>query len=130
MHFFSKVFGEKMLHNYIDGSTDPYNWLKLVNCARHKAEQNMILFQNKEQIFYELCRDVKPGEELLVWYGPGYEKYLELPVTFKEPPVVIEEPKTASKGSTSTEDMKGNFYQRVSFKVQMKCFLLLNLKEQ
>ena len=66
-------------------------------------------------IFPLKCQNISKRLKLNRPHGPGYEKYLELLVTFNEPLVVIEEPKTVSKGSKSTEDIKGNFYQRVSF---------------
>ena len=28
-------------------------------------------------------RDITPGEELLVWYGNSYERYMDLPICFK-----------------------------------------------
>ena len=68
---------------FIDGTSDPKNWMKAINCARYKKEQNLIVLQVEEQIYYETMRDITPGEELLVWYGNDYERYMDLPIGYK-----------------------------------------------
>lgn len=83
-----EVFGDEGLSYYIDGQTDPENWMKFVNCARHSEEQNMVLIQEGDQLFYECCKDVPVGEELLIWYGGCYTLSMGVPVNisaaFKE----------------------------------------------
>ena len=56
--------------------------MKFVNCARHPGEQNLVLVQDGDQIFYECCRDISLGEELLVWYGDCYVLAMGIPVGF------------------------------------------------
>ncbi|XP_014789468.1 zinc finger protein 391, partial [Octopus bimaculoides] len=52
------------------------NWLRYVNCARTEEEQNLTAFQYNDNIYYRTLRNIVPGEELLVWYGEEYAKYL------------------------------------------------------
>ena len=49
---------------------------RYVNCARDDEEQNLVAFQYHRQIFYRTCRVVRPGCELLVWYGDEYGQEL------------------------------------------------------
>ena len=41
-----------------------------------------ILFQDSE-IFYEVCKDIHQGTELLVWYGDSYLQFMGIPVALK-----------------------------------------------
>ncbi|KAB0353708.1 hypothetical protein FD755_023594, partial [Muntiacus reevesi] len=60
-------------YEYVDGKdTSCANWMRYVNCARDDEEQNLVAFQYHGQIFYRTCRVVRPGCELLVWYGDEY----------------------------------------------------------
>ena len=54
--------------------------MKFVNCARHSEEQNMALVQDGDQLYYECCKDICAGEELLVWYGSCYALSMGIPV--------------------------------------------------
>lgn len=49
---------------------------RYVNCARHDKEQNLVAFQYRRQIFYRTCQVIRPGCELLVWYGDEYAQKL------------------------------------------------------
>ena len=57
--------------------------MKYVNCARHDGEQNLVLVQEDGEVFYEVCKEVPEGCELLVWYGDTYLKYMGIPITMK-----------------------------------------------
>uniref|UniRef100_A0A8C6FW23 Histone-lysine N-methyltransferase PRDM9 n=1 Tax=Moschus moschiferus TaxID=68415 RepID=A0A8C6FW23_MOSMO len=60
-------------YEYVDGKdTSLANWMRYVNCARDDEEQNLVAFQYHGQIFYRTCQVVRPGCELLVWYGDEY----------------------------------------------------------
>ncbi|KAM5195900.1 histone-lysine N-methyltransferase PRDM7-like [Hipposideros larvatus] len=60
-------------YEYVDGTDKSQaNWMRYVNCARHDEEQNLVAFQYHRQIFYRTCQVVRPGCELLVWYGDEY----------------------------------------------------------
>ena len=61
----------------LDGQKEKYsNWMRFVNTARNSSEQNLKAIHLDEKIFYETCKDIKNGEELLVWYGKEYAKEL------------------------------------------------------
>ncbi|XP_058954897.1 PR domain zinc finger protein 14-like [Pocillopora verrucosa] len=81
--FMWEVFSDRGLSHYIDGKNERENWMKFVNCARHDGEQNLVLVQDGDQIFYECCRDISMGEELLVWYGDCYFQTMGIPVGLK-----------------------------------------------
>lgn len=57
--------------------------MKFVKCARHEGEQNLILVQEGNDLFYEVSKDIYEGSELLIWYGDRYLKYMGIPITMK-----------------------------------------------
>ena len=59
--------------------------MSLVKCARFPEEQNLTAVQVQGQIFYEACKEISPGQELLVWYGDCYTQFLGIPLTLKGP---------------------------------------------
>ncbi|XP_074162925.1 histone-lysine N-methyltransferase PRDM9-like isoform X2 [Sminthopsis crassicaudata] len=64
-------------YEYVDGKEESCsNWMRYVNCAREEEEQNLVAFQYQRQIFYRTCRVIRPGCELLVWYGDEYGREL------------------------------------------------------
>ncbi|XP_021513083.2 histone-lysine N-methyltransferase PRDM9 [Meriones unguiculatus] len=64
-------------YEYVDGKDESQaNWMRYVNCARNDDEQNLVAFQYHRQIFYRTCRVIRPGCELLVWYGDEYGQEL------------------------------------------------------
>nr|CDS28688.2 histone lysine N methyltransferase PRDM9 [Hymenolepis microstoma] len=63
------------------------NWLRVglhmpkvnvqyVNCARHDEEQNLVTIQYRGKIYYRACQTIKPGYELLTYYGDKFAKEL------------------------------------------------------
>uniref|UniRef100_A0A3P8ZNS4 PR domain containing 14 n=2 Tax=Esox lucius TaxID=8010 RepID=A0A3P8ZNS4_ESOLU len=79
-----EVFENGRLSHFVDGRGSSGNWMALVKCARFPEEQNLIAVQSKGQIFYEACKEVRPGQELLVWYGDCYVQFLGIPLTLKD----------------------------------------------
>ncbi|KAK2490660.1 hypothetical protein MC885_017169, partial [Smutsia gigantea] len=64
-------------YEYVDGKDKSWaNWMRYVNCARDDNEQNLVAFQYHRQIFYRTCQVIRPGCELLVWYGDEYGQEL------------------------------------------------------
>ncbi|XP_049634404.1 histone-lysine N-methyltransferase PRDM9-like [Suncus etruscus] len=64
---------------YVDGTDESLaNWMRSVKCARDDEEQNLLAFQYRRQIFYPTCHIIKPGCELLVWYGDEYGQELSI----------------------------------------------------
>jgi len=58
---------------YIDGKEEKHaNWMRFVNCARDDEEQNLAAFQYKDNIYYSACQEIRPGTELLTWYGTEF----------------------------------------------------------
>lgn len=58
--------------------------MSYVNCARYTAEQNIIVVQENDCIYYEVFKDIPMGSELLVWYSDVYIQFMGIPVTMKE----------------------------------------------
>jgi hypothetical protein len=52
------------------------NWMRFVNCPRHKVEENLVAFQWRGKIFYMTVRDIPADRELLVYYGDDYAETL------------------------------------------------------
>ena len=62
---------------YIDGEDlSKANWLRFVNCARNEDEQNLVSFQYRGRIYYRSYKPIRPGNELLVYYGDQYARQL------------------------------------------------------
>ena len=58
--------------------------MSFVKCARHKKEQNMVVFQYHGCIYYRTTREIRTGSELLVWYDTKYTQLLGLPLAWNE----------------------------------------------
>ncbi|XP_033932760.1 PR domain zinc finger protein 14 [Pseudochaenichthys georgianus] len=80
-----EVFENGRLSHFVDGRGGSGNWMSLVKCARFPEEQNLTAVQIQGQIFYEACKEIRPGQELLVWYGDCYMQFLGIPLTLKDP---------------------------------------------
>ncbi|KAM9330085.1 PR domain zinc finger protein 8 [Gastrophryne carolinensis] len=52
-----------------NGSSEGLMWLRLVQSARNKDEQNLEAYIKNGQLFYRSLRRIAKDEELLVWYG-------------------------------------------------------------
>ncbi|XP_062935145.1 PR domain zinc finger protein 14 [Cynocephalus volans] len=78
-----EIFEDGHLSHFIDGKGDTGNWMSYVNCARFPKEQNLVAVQCQGQIFYESCKEIHQNQELLVWYGDCYEKFLDIPVSLQ-----------------------------------------------
>ena len=82
-----KVFTpDGKLDHFIDGRGEHENWMKFVNCARQNDEQNLVLVQDGDQVYYESSREILRGEELLVWYGNRYHMFMGIPTGIKTLP--------------------------------------------
>nr|XP_008106773.1 PREDICTED: PR domain zinc finger protein 14 [Anolis carolinensis] len=78
-----EIFEDGRLSHFIDGKGASGNWMALVNCARFPEEQNLVAVQCQSKIYYESCKTIPPGQELLVWYGDGYLQFLGIPLSLK-----------------------------------------------
>ncbi|XP_074651554.1 PR domain zinc finger protein 14-like [Tubulanus polymorphus] len=82
--FMWEIFEDGRLSYFVDGRGTAGNWMSYVNCARYSLEQNLTAIQNGKEIYYEVCKDVAPGSEFLVWYGESYLQFMGIPVALKE----------------------------------------------
>lgn len=53
-------------------------WLRLVQSARDREEQNLEAYIKNGQLFYRSLRRIAKDEELLVWYGKELTELLLL----------------------------------------------------
>uniref|UniRef100_A0A3Q2HU68 PR/SET domain 14 n=1 Tax=Equus caballus TaxID=9796 RepID=A0A3Q2HU68_HORSE len=95
-----EIFEDGHLSHFIDGKGSAGNWMSYVNCARFPKEQNLVAVQCQGQIFYESCKEIHQNQELLVWYGDCYEKFLDIPVSLQ----VTEKGKQASEPSEESAE--------------------------
>uniref|UniRef100_A0A7M5V2D1 Uncharacterized protein n=2 Tax=Clytia hemisphaerica TaxID=252671 RepID=A0A7M5V2D1_9CNID len=72
-----EIMKEGRVVYYVNGKDEKYgNWLRYINCSRTEAEQNLVAFQYHGQIYYRAYKEIKIGDEFLVWYGDEYARDL------------------------------------------------------
>uniref|UniRef100_W5MK31 PR domain zinc finger protein 8 n=1 Tax=Lepisosteus oculatus TaxID=7918 RepID=W5MK31_LEPOC len=64
-----------------NSSSEGLMWLRLVQSARNKEEQNLEAYVKNGQLFYRSLRRIEKDEELLVWYGKDLIELLLLSST-------------------------------------------------
>ncbi|VEN42218.1 unnamed protein product [Callosobruchus maculatus] len=71
-----KIFpnSEEDLEEYYLDTSDEYecSWMIFVRSATSFEEQNLISYQESDDLYYVAIRDINVGEELKVWYAPYY----------------------------------------------------------
>ncbi|CAD7691954.1 unnamed protein product [Nyctereutes procyonoides] len=95
-----EIFEDGHLSHFTDGKGNAGNWMSFVNCAHFPKEQNLVAVQCQGQIFYESCKEICQNQELLVWYGDCYEKFLDIPVSLQ----VTEQGKQAPRSSEESAE--------------------------
>ena len=58
------------------------HWL-ICEFQNHTSKLTFIL-QVEGDVYYEVCKDIPQGMELLVWYGDCYLQFMGVPVALKE----------------------------------------------
>ena len=80
-----QVFHDGQVSHYLDGKDEANSsWMRFVRCARHKKEQNMVVFQYHGCVYYRTTKEILPGQELLVWYDTRYSQFMGLPVALSD----------------------------------------------
>ncbi|XP_032221188.1 putative histone-lysine N-methyltransferase PRDM6 [Nematostella vectensis] len=80
-----EVFHDGQVSHYLDGREEANaSWMRFVRCARHKKEQNMVVFQYHGCVYYRTVRDILAGQELLVWYDARYSQFMGVPVALSD----------------------------------------------
>lgn len=79
------MFHDGQVSHYLDGRDEANSsWMRFVRCARHKKEQNMVVFQYHGCVYYRTIREILPGQELLVWYDTRYSQFMGVPVALSD----------------------------------------------
>ena len=70
---------------FIDGSDlESSSWMRFIQCARSKHEQNLFAFQYRGNVYYRSFKDIAVGEELPVWYDDTYLQHFGIPTGLQE----------------------------------------------
>ena len=59
-------------HYISTGNEDLSNWLRFVRPAQNIVEQNLVVHQVGQSLYFFVKRDIKQGEELLFWFSKEY----------------------------------------------------------
>ncbi|XP_029188826.2 putative histone-lysine N-methyltransferase PRDM6 isoform X2 [Acropora millepora] len=82
--FMWEIYKDGKFSHFIDGSEEfMSSWMRFIQCARYKEEQNMTVFQYCGSIYYRAFRHIPSGRELLVWYDEKYSEFLDIPALMK-----------------------------------------------
>ena len=83
--FFSQIYENGRLGFFLDASDEnSSSWMRFIQCARHKGEQNLYVFQYYGSVYYRAFKDIPVGTELLVWYDEKYPQYFGLPTEIRD----------------------------------------------
>lgn len=64
---------------YVDGGNKKYsNWTRYVNSPSNQKRENVEMKIIDGRVFYFSCKNIKKGNELFIWYGEEYAKFLGL----------------------------------------------------
>lgn len=64
---------------YLTYITDTSNWMRFVRLANSFTEQNLLLFEIDQQLFFQTCLPIAPKQQLSVGYGQEYAERYGLP---------------------------------------------------
>eukprot|EP00794_Sanderia_malayensis_P009873 gene9873-10883_t len=84
-NFMWEIFENGRLQCFLDASDENVSsWMRFIQCARHKQEQNLYIFQYYGSIYYRAFKDIPVGTELMVWYDEKYPHFLGLPTEIRD----------------------------------------------
>lgn len=74
---FDQIFGQSDSAMVLDcRDEEASNWLMFVKRARYSKEQNLVVYQQDNNIYFVTIKDIEPGTELLYWYASEYAQLL------------------------------------------------------
>ena len=70
----SPIFDPRDINNRLLMANEPptYDFVNLVTLKVQQSKPNLLQHEENGQIVYKAYRDIQPGDELLICYGPGY----------------------------------------------------------
>lgn len=76
----------KVRHIYLDTRNEKYcNWMIHVDAAMYSNEQNLIAYEEDNEIFFAAIEDLDVGDILKVWYSPKYGEQMKMPSLHESP---------------------------------------------
>lgn len=70
----------KVRHIHLDTRNEKYcNWMVHVDPAQFSNEQNLIAYEEDNEIFFAAVEDLDVGDILKVWYSPKYGERMKMP---------------------------------------------------
>ncbi|XP_037933478.1 uncharacterized protein LOC119668143 isoform X2 [Teleopsis dalmanni] len=74
--YFWRIFKDDDFY-YLDGSDRAQsNWMRYVASAYSLSVMNLVACQHQENIYFYTTRDIRPNEELMVWYCKDFARRL------------------------------------------------------
>eukprot|EP00795_Rhopilema_esculentum_P006075 gene6075-11455_t len=84
-NFMWEIYENGRLCSFLDASDENVSsWMRFIQCARHKGEQNLYVFQYYGSIYYRAFKDIPVGSELMVWYDEKYPHFFGLPLEIRD----------------------------------------------
>nr|CAD2129447.1 unnamed protein product [Meloidogyne enterolobii] len=85
----------------IETNSRKANWMKNVQMAENKEEQNLVACQYDNEIYFYTIRSIQPNTELLFWYSHEYAQHLRVEQRLNE-----NESEKAQKEQQTTDLMR------------------------
>uniref|UniRef100_A0A914MUM4 PR domain zinc finger protein 1 n=1 Tax=Meloidogyne incognita TaxID=6306 RepID=A0A914MUM4_MELIC len=85
----------------IETNSRKANWMKNVQMAENKEEQNLVACQYDNEIYFYTIRSIQPNTELLFWYSHEYAQHLRVEQRLNEE----NETEKAQKEQQTTTDL-------------------------
>lgn len=76
----------KVRHIHLDTRNEKYcNWMIHVDPAQFANEQNLMAYEEDNEIFFAAIEDLDVGDLLKVWYSPKYGEQMKMPSLCESP---------------------------------------------